>query len=59
MTIYSSTITPIPGAKTPEQVRENSASIGWKLSLEDWLRIDEISRGIKIDYTVYYEGKPL
>ena len=55
----SDKIVPIPGAKTPEQVRDNAESIGWKLSIDDWLKINEVSNSIRIDYTVYYEGKPM
>jgi len=41
-------ILPIPGAKNPEQVKINSDAVGWRLSYEDWLKIDELSRSIRI-----------
>jgi aryl-alcohol dehydrogenase-like predicted oxidoreductase len=50
----SSVVAPIPGAKNPEQVEELAGSIGWRLSQEDWAIIDELSRSIKISYSVYY-----
>jgi diketogulonate reductase-like aldo/keto reductase len=50
----SSVVVPIPGAKNPEQVEELAGSIGWRLSQEDWAIIDELSRSIKISYSVYY-----
>lgn len=40
---------PIPGAKNPEQVRANAGSVGWRLSYEDWMKIDQLSRRIKIN----------
>lgn len=33
----------IPGASTPEQVEENVAAVGWKLSPEDLVEIDRLS----------------
>lgn len=50
---YSDLIVPIPGAKNPQQVEENAGSVGWRLSYEDWRRIDEISRGIKVTYVTW------
>jgi len=41
-------ILPIPGAKNPKQVIENVGSIGWRLSFEDWFKIDQLSRDIRI-----------
>ena len=52
--MYSPVIVPIPGAKTPEQVDDLAGSVGWRLSFEDWRAIDELSRSIKIVYSVYY-----
>jgi len=54
-------VVPIPGAKTPDQVVDIAGSVGWRLSFEDWRLLDEISRGIRIEYSVYYverEPKP-
>ena len=48
--MYSPVIVPIPGAKTPEQVEVNAGSVEWRLSYDDWRRIDEVSRKIKITY---------
>jgi len=50
---YSDLIVPIPGARSPEQVVENAGSTGWRLSYEDWRRIDEISRGIRVSYAIW------
>ncbi|MCC5990195.1 MAG: aldo/keto reductase, partial [Thermosphaera sp.] len=50
---YSPVMLPIPGAKTPEQVEELAGAIGWELSYEDWRRIDEESRSIKISYATW------
>ncbi|MGB9827903.1 MAG: aldo/keto reductase [Thermosphaera sp.] len=50
---YSPVILPIPGAKTPEQVEELAGALGWELSYEDWRRIDEESRAVKISYATW------
>ncbi len=47
-------VIPIPGAKTPEQVVDIAGSVGWRLSFEDWRLIDELSKSIKISYSIYY-----
>lgn len=46
---------PIPGAKSPEQVAENAGAVGWRMSEEDWGRLDEISREVseKISYVTF------
>ncbi len=54
MVMYSSRIVPIPGAKKPEQVRDNAGSVGWRMNYEDWRRIDEVSRNIVIEYSTWY-----
>jgi len=41
-------ILPIPGAKNPKQVIENVGSVGWRLSFNDWFKIDQLSRDIRI-----------
>jgi aryl-alcohol dehydrogenase-like predicted oxidoreductase len=50
---YSDVIVPIPGAKSPEQVEENAGATGWRLSYEDWRRIDEASRGVRATYVTW------
>lgn len=52
--MYSPTIVPIPGAKTPEQVVENAGAIDFRLSYEDWRILDEAGREVKISYAVNY-----
>ncbi len=54
LVMSSPVVVPIPGAKSPEQVEELAGSVGWRLSQEDWTIIDELSRAIKISYSVYY-----
>ena len=49
----SHTVIPIPGAKKPEQVEINAGSVGWRLSFEDWLLIDQVSRSIKITRVIW------
>jgi len=46
----SSSVLPIPGAKTPEQAQENAGAVGWSLSYEDWRRLDEASKQLRISY---------
>ncbi|ALL00649.1 putative aldo/keto reductase [Pyrodictium delaneyi] len=53
----SPVIVPIPGAKTPEQVEELADSVGWRLSYEDWRRLDEATRNLSISYSVVYVEK--
>lgn len=50
---YSPLIVPIPGAKIPQQVVDNAGSVGWRLSYEDWRRLDEISKQIRITYVTW------
>ncbi|MEB3859672.1 MAG: aldo/keto reductase [Desulfurococcales archaeon] len=50
---YSDTIIPIPGAKSPDQARENAGAAGWRLSYEDWRRLDEASKKLKITYVTW------
>ncbi|WFO75674.1 aldo/keto reductase [Desulfurococcaceae archaeon MEX13E-LK6-19] len=52
--MYSPLIVPIPGAKKPEQVVDNAGAVGWRLSYEDWRRLDEISKEIRITYVTWY-----
>ncbi|MCE4613465.1 MAG: aldo/keto reductase [Desulfurococcales archaeon] len=50
---YSDTVIPIPGAKSPEQARENAGAAGWRLSYEDWRALDEASKKLKITYVTW------
>ncbi|MEM0340664.1 MAG: aldo/keto reductase [Acidilobaceae archaeon] len=52
---YSDVIVPIPGAKSPDQVRENAGAVGWSLSYNDWLLLNEASRRVtaQISYAVW------
>lgn len=50
----SSVIIPIPGAKKPEQVDDLAAAIGWRLSYSDWRLLEEKSRSIEINYSIFY-----
>jgi aryl-alcohol dehydrogenase-like predicted oxidoreductase len=45
-------ILPIPGAKNPDQVKDNAGAVNWRLKFEDWLKIDQLSREIKITRVV-------
>ncbi|MEB3787523.1 MAG: aldo/keto reductase [Desulfurococcales archaeon] len=47
---FSDVIIPIPGAKSPEQARQNAGAAGWRLSYEDWRRLDEASKKLRITY---------
>jgi len=51
---YSPVIVPIPGAKKPEQVVENAGSIDFKLSYEDWFKLSEVGREIRLSYATNY-----
>jgi len=44
----SPVVVPIPGAKSEEQVRSNAGGAGWRMSYEDWLRIEEASSKVRI-----------
>ncbi|MGC9071346.1 MAG: aldo/keto reductase [Acidilobus sp.] len=46
----SPVVLPIPGAKSPGQVEENSGAVGWSLAYEEWSRLDEASRSLRISY---------
>jgi aryl-alcohol dehydrogenase-like predicted oxidoreductase len=60
LVMSSPVVVPIPGAKSPEQVEEIAGSIGWRLSFDDWLAIDGVSRSIKISYAIgYLSYKPV
>ncbi|WP_159785469.1 aldo/keto reductase [Sodalinema gerasimenkoae] len=37
-------IIPIPGAKTAQQANDNAGALGWNLSSEDWIRLEQASR---------------
>ncbi len=38
----------IPGAKTPEQVEENAGAVGWSMTFDEWLRLEETSGRVLI-----------
>lgn len=40
-------VVPIPGAKTAQQAEQNAGALGWRLSDEDWKRIDAESRAYR------------
>ncbi len=42
----------IPGAKRPEHVVDNAGAAGWRLSYDDWLELDQLSKSIRIRYYV-------
>ena len=46
-------ILPIPGAKNPNQARDNALAATFKLDFEDWLELDKISRSVKISRVTY------
>ncbi len=48
MTSYPN-ILPIPGAKNPRQVLDNAGACNWRLDFEDWFKLDQASRAIRID----------
>jgi len=50
---YSDAVIPIPGAKSPEQARENAGAMGWRLSSDDFLLILEKSRSLRISRVTY------
>jgi aryl-alcohol dehydrogenase-like predicted oxidoreductase len=37
---------PIPGAKNADQAQENAGTLGWRLTDEEFARLDEISNTI-------------
>ncbi|PMP59808.1 MAG: aldo/keto reductase [Caldisphaera sp.] len=47
---YSKNVLPIPGAKNKEQAIENAGAVGWKLSYQDWRKLDDLSKSIKFSY---------
>ena len=47
---------PIFGASTLEQFEENMGAIGWKLSEEDWKRLDEVS-ALPVEYPIRFIEK--
>lgn len=50
---YSPVIVPIPGAKTPEQAKENADAGNFSLSFEDFLYLDRVSKDIRISYVTW------
>jgi len=41
---------PIPGAKSPEHVKQNAESVNLKLSDDEWRKITEISNKLDVEY---------
>jgi len=50
----SPVVVPIPGAKSPDQVTDLVGAVGWRLSFEDWLKINDVSKSIKVLYSQRY-----
>ncbi|MEB3780020.1 MAG: aldo/keto reductase [Desulfurococcales archaeon] len=50
---YSDIIVPIPGAKNPQQVEDNAKAVGWRLSYDDWRRLDEATKSLRITYVTW------
>ena len=48
MTSYPN-ILPIPGAKDGRQVLDNAGACNWRLDFDDWFKLDQISRDIRLD----------
>ena len=46
-------VIPIPGAKDPEQVISNAASVGWSMSDEEAQRLAEVSNSLNISYVTW------
>lgn len=51
--MYSDTVIPIPGAKKPEQVEDNTGAVGWRLNYQDWRELDEASKKLKVTYVTW------
>lgn len=51
--MYSERVVVIPGAKSPAQVEENAGAADWRMSLEDWLRLEEESGRIRISRVIW------
>ncbi len=43
----------IPGAKSPSQVEENVGAADWRMSLEDWMRLEEESGKVRITRVIW------
>ena len=43
----------IPGARRPEQARENAGASGWRLRKEEWELLDRLSRAVEIEWVTY------
>ncbi len=50
---YSNVVVPIPGSKNPQQVEDNVGAMGWRIRFQDWLKIYEKARSIKITRVIY------
>ncbi|GAB6947094.1 aldo/keto reductase [Vulcanisaeta sp. JCM 16161] len=51
--IMHDNVVPIPGAKNAVQVAENAGAADWRLSEEDFRRLDEASRSLAITYVTW------
>jgi aryl-alcohol dehydrogenase-like predicted oxidoreductase len=51
--IMHDNVVPIPGAKSPEQVVENAGATGWRLSDEDFRRLENASNSLSITYVTW------
>ena len=49
----SDSVIVIPGAKTPQQVEENVGAVGWKMSFDEWLELEELSGSLRISRVVW------
>ncbi len=49
----SETVIVIPGAKTPEQVEENAGAADWRMSFDEWLKLEQASSKVRISRVVW------
>lgn len=50
-------VVPIPGARTVSQAIDNCGAVGWALSDEDVIRLNELSRQTEVDMTTPLQGR--
>jgi len=43
----------IPGAKNPKQVEDNANASGWRMTLDEWLKLEEASSKVKISRVIW------
>ncbi len=51
--VMHNNVVPIPGAKSPEQVVENAGAVGWRLSDEDFRKLESASNSLVITYVTW------